>query len=103
MSKEKMSVDKLNEELNKVFHKMEDDIATRVGGPGWVYRDVPLTTKLNWERLLGIIGEGNYKIIIMSVDRKTKDTRGQLVISPTGIEMLQAFYRTYSNATHLYN
>ncbi len=55
---------------------------------GWLYRDLP--TRLSyemWDCLLSTIGEGEYVILAMSRGNDWK--RGQLLISPDGMENLQ--------------
>lgn len=63
---------------------------------GWTYWDSParFTPKM-WALLLSTIGEGHYRLLIMT---KTKDshlgfdwTRGQMFISPEGMARLKQY------------
>lgn len=61
---------------------------------GWVYRDMPGVMLLEyWETLLAAMGEGHYRILAET--HLTRDgqewRRGQLLISPTGIENLKTW------------
>jgi hypothetical protein len=59
---------------------------------GWVYRDIPgIMLPEYWDMLLSAIGEGHYRILAMSrINRDGKEwCRGQLLISPTGMENLR--------------
>lgn len=60
---------------------------------GWEYRDIPgrLTPEM-WDLLLSRIGEGNYRILAMSMGTNAKGedwVRGQLFISPAGFEQMR--------------
>lgn len=61
---------------------------------GWKYRDFnPMLAEL-WGELLGIIGEGNYRLITYA-ERTFKDDprvfkRGQMLIAPVGFDNLRA-------------
>jgi hypothetical protein len=57
---------------------------------GWVYRDIPGRLSFQmWDHLLEVIGKNNYRILIMS---KGPDwIRGQLMISPTGMENMKKY------------
>ena len=59
---------------------------------GWIYRDIPgLLTFEMWDLLLSYIGEGHYRILAMSIVHRDGDwKRGQLLISPTGMENMKA-------------
>ncbi|WP_435018430.1 hypothetical protein TA3x_000404 [Tundrisphaera sp. TA3] len=61
---------------------------------GWQYRDTPPMLEQLWDELLGIIGEGNYRLLTL-MKRTFRDDdrlykRGQMLISPAGIENLKA-------------
>ncbi len=84
---------------------MSDDIATALGEPfpgetliadGWQYRDMPSrVTPEVWAEWLAIMGEGNYRILIMTsfedATGRTTAVRGQFFISPTGMENMQRY------------
>ena len=55
---------------------------------GWVYKDIPgrLSYEM-WDHLLDIIGDGNFRVLAMSVGEDWK--RGQLMISPNGMKNLE--------------
>jgi len=57
---------------------------------GWVYRDMPgkLSHEL-WDKILAMLGKGNYVVFIMSEGADWR--RGQLLISPTGMDNLAIF------------
>lgn len=59
----------------------------------WQYRDTPPMLVQFWDELLGIIGEGNYRLLTL-MERTVKDNdrlykRGQMLISPAGIQNLE--------------
>lgn len=61
---------------------------------GWQYRDTPPMLAHLWDELLSAIGEGNYRLMTL-MERTYKGEerlfkRGQMLISPTGIENLKA-------------
>lgn len=60
---------------------------------GWKYRDTPPMLGQFWDELLGIIGDGNYRLLTL-MERTYKDDdrlykRGQMLISPAGIKNLE--------------
>jgi hypothetical protein len=60
---------------------------------GWQYRDTPPMLEKFWKELLGVIGEGNYRLLSF-MERTFKDdprlfVRGQMLVSPKGIENLK--------------
>lgn len=50
---------------------------------GWFYRDVPWTTVANFDRLLGIIGDGHF--VVLASTKGNGLTRGQVLVSPEGM------------------
>lgn len=60
---------------------------------GWQYRDTPPMLPHFWDELLGVIGEGNYRLLTYveytykGDDRLYK--RGQMFISPAGLTNLK--------------
>lgn len=57
---------------------------------GWVYRDLPARLSFEmWDLLLEIMGEGNYRILAMTIGPDFK--RGQFMISPDGIANMVAY------------
>lgn len=61
-------------------------MAEELGCPDWTYRDIPWVTSEVWGQLFDIAGEGNCKIVAMS--RMGSNCRGQILISPAGMESL---------------
>lgn len=64
-----------------------------MGIPGcedWVYRDLPGRLSFEmWNRLLGIMGHGNYMVLAMSQGPDWR--RGQFLVSPDGMANLKAY------------
>ncbi len=57
---------------------------------GWVYRDLPnRLSNEYWDMFLETLGEGNYRIMGMTVGAGWK--RGQFLISPEGMKNLAAY------------
>lgn len=50
---------------------------------GWVYREIYWCEISTWNRILGAIGDGQY--VILARTTRGPRTRGQLMISPTGM------------------
>lgn len=76
------------------LHEAEQEalVPPELKAQGWVYRDMPgRCTPDAWKLLLSIIGDGNYRILIMSQGRADDGpwVRGQMVISPLGMENMQ--------------
>lgn len=67
---------------------------------GWVYRDPRKMKTALWERFLNIIGVGNYRLMSLAnysyPDGNYK--RGQLLISPTGMENLREWTKQEDRA-----
>lgn len=64
---------------------------------GWVYRDMAVVMSPEmWNRLLSIIGDGECRILAMSEGVRADGpwVRGQLLISPTGMENMTAYAAT---------
>lgn len=64
---------------------------------GWEYRDMPgRVTPEGWDKLFGIIGAGEYQILVMSEGANAggRWKRGQFCISPKGLQNM----RDYSEA-----
>lgn len=70
---------------------------------GWQYRDTPPMLPAFWDGLLGAIGEGNYRLLTYA-ERTFKDDprlykRGQMLISPAGIENIKAWMAARKKTT----
>lgn len=59
---------------------------------GWIYKDLPKMLPALWDELMGVIGEGNYRLLTMAEYRRGDQTlvRGQILISPSGIANIRA-------------
>lgn len=59
----------------------------------WKYQDFKPMLAEFWDELLGIIGEGNYRLLTLMDRRFQGDDRlfkrGQMLISPTGFERIR--------------
>lgn len=66
----------------------EPFVGETIRADGWVYRDLDRMTPDAWEQLRGIIGDENIRM--MTWANYGKSVRGQIWISPTGIENLKA-------------
>jgi len=66
---------------------------------GWIYRDPSKMKADLWDQFLGIIGEGNYRLMTYAeYDREDGIyKRGQMLINPTGVENLQAHTKSKVN------
>lgn len=60
---------------------------------GWKYRDFPKMKEEFWNELLGLLGDGNYRLITFAIYRHDGDTymRGQMFIAPKGFENAKAW------------
>jgi hypothetical protein len=56
---------------------------------GWVYRDLPCMTQEAFNKFLDILGEENARFLTFA-RYSDKAVRGQLLISPAGMERLKA-------------
>lgn len=72
---------------------------------GWLYRDTPPMLAVFWDQLLDIIGEGNYRFLTTTERTYKGDdrlfTRGQMFISPDGIERMKAHVAKAKGTTDL--
>lgn len=58
---------------------------------GWAYRDMPRVTEETFNKFLEIVGQENTRFLTIAKYRGPNATmRGQLLISPTGMERLKA-------------
>ena len=57
---------------------------------GWTYRDLPRMTKRCLDDLIGVLGESNIKFITFA-DYGNNSVRGQVMISPDGMNNLKEF------------
>jgi len=60
----------------------------------WRYRDMPKTTKENYDLVFNVIGEGNFKIVTKGkYEHKTEGWlyRSQFFISPQGVKNLERY------------
>jgi hypothetical protein len=55
---------------------------------GWVYRDIPWMASGRWDEFMDWIGAGNVEILAVS-SRDGSIKRGQILISPAGIDNLK--------------
>ena len=58
---------------------------------GWVYRDLPRMAPEYFEKLVALIGEDN--IVWLSRADYGDTQRGQMLVSPAGMENLRAYLR----------
>ena len=57
---------------------------------GWTYYDLPKRLSFEmWDYFISLLGEGNYKILIISQNSAEDWKRGQFLISPAGIQRLR--------------
>jgi hypothetical protein len=68
---------------------------------GWRYQDFNPMLGEYWEQILGVIGEGNYRLITYA-ERTFKDDprlykRGQILIAPSGFDNLRAYAANRKN------
>lgn len=56
---------------------------------GWQYRDIPWCSAEMWAKLMSIIGEN--MIPLAMTERSNGDRRGQLLISPAGMQRLKDY------------
>lgn len=66
---------------------------------GWVYRDPSKMTSALWNEFLGIIGEGNYRLMSHAKYHGSGEVyeRGQLLISPAGMDNLTSHVKKKAN------
>ena len=67
--------------------EMEASFNKQLGTDGWVYRDIPRLLNADWDKFLGIVGDGNHKLLVGSSNGTKR--RGQIMISPAGMERLK--------------
>lgn len=76
----------------EILERTRQNLAKGLGAPeGWTYRDLPNMLPEFWHRLLDWIGMNEYKLITQA-ERTWPDgtttVRGQILISPKGLENL---------------
>jgi len=80
------------EVLNNFHKSFNDSLAKSMGKEGWTYRDLPNMLPEYMEKLVGWLGEDEYTFITFA-ERTWPDgvrtVRGQILISPKGIENLK--------------
>ena len=66
---------------------------------GWKYKDFEKMPEADWNQLLTILGEGNFRLVTSaSYERDGKILkRGQMFISPTGFDNVKAYVETKKN------
>lgn len=81
--------------LGQMLEEAQQEIAAEFGKPDWTYRDLPLMTPKCAEDLFAVIGEGNYfKLTWAEYSRGDEiAVRGQILISPKGMENLTVYNR----------
>jgi hypothetical protein len=98
-----MSIEDLDEDTMKVMIEaalaLEQEMAEIIGGPGWVYKDIPWSTQEVFEGFMKVAGSDNIKLIALSsrgIEGKTY-VRGQAVISPEGMANMLAYHKEHNN------
>lgn len=79
-------------EVHKIEMPEELQVVARkdLGLPdGWIYKDIPSTTRENYILLFKVIGKGNFKIITVAKNLDNGTQRSQFFISPAGMENLR--------------
>ena len=96
--KEKFNKLWANEEFRNMWigamREMENEFNKSFGTVDWVYRDIGWMKQEYWDRLIEALGEDNIKIIAASTRDDWGDSvfcRGQLLISPEGVQNSIAF------------
>lgn len=58
---------------------------------GWVYMDLPRMKQKVMDDFLELVGKGNYRFLTLASYGRVSDpdVRGQVLISPTGIEAIR--------------
>ena len=98
-----MSVVDLDEgtikEMIDAAQVLEQEIAEKIGGPGWVYRDIPWSDQETIKGFLKVVGADNIKLIAMSTRKIDDETyvRGQAAISPEGMANMLDYHKEHSN------
>lgn len=76
--------------LPEILAEAEQALAKSLGKPDWTYRDLPRMTPENRDALVKVIGEDEiFWITIAEYGDGT--VRGQILISPIGMEALRQF------------
>ena len=78
------------EDLNAMLDAAYADLAEQMGKPGWKYRDLPRMTPETLNMLVMIIGEENIEWITHA-SYDDGSCRGQILISPLGMDALGAY------------
>jgi hypothetical protein len=66
---------------------------------GWVYRDLPRMTQETMNTFLDIVGEENTRFLTFARYKPQNDVRGQLLISPAGMDRMKAYSAAKKEAT----
>lgn len=61
---------------------------------GWVYRDLPKMTQEALNKFLDIVGEENTRWLSFARYKPANDVRGQLLISPAGMDRMRSYSLT---------
>lgn len=73
----------------EIMQEMEQALAKSLGKPDWTYRDLPRMTRESLDRMIQIIGEE--EIYWITFADYGESVRGQLLISPVGMEALRQY------------
>jgi hypothetical protein len=101
-----MSIVDLDEDTIKEMiaasQALEQEMAEKIGGPGWVYRDIPWSNQEVFEGFMKVVGVDNIKLIALSTRKIEEKTyvRGQAVISPEGMANMLAYHKANMLAYH---
>lgn len=68
------------------------EIAKAAGKEGWLYKDVGWMSNGDWKRFEAIAGDGNVQWLVWT--SKEDRRRGQILVSPDGVEKLRAYHET---------
>lgn len=79
-----------NMSIDEIMDAGYAELAESLGKPGWTYRDVPRMVPELFYKFIEIVGEENLHWLAMSNYGDT--LRGQVLISPDGMEILREFY-----------
>lgn len=76
--------------IDEIFAEAEHALAKSLGKPDWTYRDLPRMHPENLNSLVQIIGEDEI-YWITHAEYKDGSVRGQILISPIGMEALRQY------------
>lgn len=64
---------------------------------GFVYRDIRWAKPEGWAKIKEIIGDGNYVVLVETIDKVRGRAGGQLLISPEGMKRSQEWAKAQAN------